>query len=122
MGSQAHYYGDIVRKLFLSSAIFIIIVLPFMVNYIEVPVYVSILAALFISVFAGITNPLQKWVVIFDFGIAFLGAFIFELAAINGYTTYSLTHRTFWVNQIEAVIFIIALYYSTKTVRGMFLK
>lgn len=120
--NKQHYYGDLVRKLFMLSAIFMIVALPFMTAYIEVPIYISILAALFISIFAGITNPLQRWVAFLNLIIAFLGAFIFELAAIDGYTTYSVTHRAFWVNQIEAIIFMFALYYTTKTVRGMLLK
>ncbi len=120
--NKTHYYGDLVRKLFLLSATLMIITLPFMSTYIEVPIYVSILAALFISIFAGITNPLQRWVAFLNLIVSFLGAFIFEMAAIGGYTTYSVTHRAFWVNQIEAVIFMFALYYTTKTVRGMLLK
>lgn len=119
---KPHYYGDLVRKLFLAAAVFMIIMLPFMNQFLEVPLYVSILIAIGISVFAGITNPVQAWAVIFNFIIALIGSIVAEYEAVQGYTNYSITHRTFWANQILAIIFIVALYYSTKTVRGMFLK
>ncbi|MGE5041469.1 MAG: hypothetical protein ACM3IJ_01040 [Candidatus Levyibacteriota bacterium] len=119
---KEHYYGDTVRKLFLAGAVFMLIALPFMSTFLSVPIYVSILAAIAIGVFAGITNPLQVWVAILNFILAVLAVIMFEYAAVNGYQTYSLTHRTFWVNQILAINFLVALYYSTKTVRGMFLK
>lgn len=122
MNGKKHYYGDLVRKLFLAAALLMIILLPFMTQYLEVPLYISILAAIALSVFAGITNPLQRWSVILDFLVALLGTVIFEYQAVQGYTTYSLTHRTFWGNQALAVLFIVALYFCTKTVRGMFLK
>lgn len=119
---SVHYYGDTVRKLFLLAAIFMLIMLPFMNRFLEVPLYLSILIAIGISIFAGITNPVQKWSVVFDFAIALFGSIIAEYQAVVGYTNYSVFHRTFWANQIVAIIFLIALYYSTKTVRGMFLK
>jgi hypothetical protein len=50
---KAHYYGDIVRKLFLAAAIFMIVLLPFMNQYLEAPIYISILAAVGVGVFAG---------------------------------------------------------------------
>lgn len=117
-----HYYGDLVRKLFLTGAILMLLTLPFMSTYIEVPIYISILAAITIGVVAGITNPAQKWAGILNFGIALTASFIFEYQAIMGYTHYSYLHRTFLINQILAVIFLVALYFATKTVRGMVVK
>lgn len=117
-----HYYGDIVRKLFLVGAVFMLLALPFMNAYIETPLYMSILAAIVIGVVAGITNPAQLWAVILNFIIALAGSFVFEYQAVMGYATYSYLHRTFWINQIIAIDFIIALYFATKTVRGMLVK
>lgn len=118
---KEHYYGDTVRKLFMAGAILMLISLPFMSAFLSVPIYVSILASIAIGIFAGITNPLQVWVAVLNFTLSVIAVVMFEYAAVNGYQTYSLTHRTFWVNQILAVNFLVALYYSTKTVRGMFL-
>lgn len=119
---KKHYYGDTVRKLFLVGAVFMLASLPAMSSYLPVPLYVSILAAICIGVFAGITNPLQTWAAVLDLLISLTAVVIFEYQAVNGYQMYSFTHRTFWVNQILAIDFLIALYYSTKTVRGMLLK
>lgn len=119
---KAHYYGDIVRKLFLAAAIFMIVLLPFMNQYLEAPIYISILAAVGVGVFAGITNPKQTWVAFLNFLIALMGSIIFEYQAVVGYSTYSIYHRTFWGNQLLALDFLIALYFCTKTVRGMIVK
>lgn len=119
---MAHYYGDLVRKFFLAAAVFMLIMLPFMNQFLEVPLYLSILIAIGISVFAGLTNPVQRWVAVLNFSIALVGVSVAEYQAVIGYTAYSITHRTFWANQILAILFLVALYYSTKTVRGMFLK
>lgn len=117
-----HYYGDTVRKFFMIGAVFMLVSLPFMSQYLSVPLYISILTAIAIGIFAGITNPLQTWAAILDLIISTAAVAIFEYHAVSGYTSYSLTHRTFWVNQVLAVNFLIALYFSTKTVRGMLLK
>ncbi|MFI5265285.1 MAG: photosystem I protein PsaX [Candidatus Levyibacteriota bacterium] len=122
MNKRSHYYGDLVRKLFLAGAIFMLLMLPFMSAFIEAPLYISILAAIAIGVIAGITNPAQAWAAALNFIIALVGSFIFEYQAVMGYTTYSYLHRTFWANQLLAINFLVALYYATKTVRGMLVK
>lgn len=119
---KSHYYGDTVRKFFLIGAVFMLLSLPFMSAFLSIPLYVSILAAIGIGVFAGITNPQQAWAAVLDFLIALTAVIVFEYHAVSGYSAYSFTHRTFWVNQILAVNFLIALYFATKTVRGMLLK
>lgn len=122
MQKKQHYYGDVVRRFFIVGALLMLISLPFMNSYLQVPLQISILAAICIGVFAGITNPLQMWAAVLNFALSIISVVVFEYQAVNGYQMYSLTHRTFWVNQILAVNFLVALYYSTKTVRGMMLK
>jgi hypothetical protein len=123
MNDQAmHYYGDVVRKLFLAAGIFMLVMLAFMNTFLPVPLYGSIAIALGICIFAGLTNPVQKWVTGLNVIIALTGTAIAENQAVLGYNAYSLLHRTFWANQILAVIFLFALYFSTKTLRGMLLK
>lgn len=117
-----HYYGDIVRVLYLASAIFMLLLLPFVTDYIPVPTYLALLVILLLGIVAGVTNPAQKWVAILDTVIALGGVFIFGYLSIESYLSYSFFNLYFWANQIQAVIFLIALYFSVKTVRGFFLK
>jgi hypothetical protein len=117
-----HYYGDIVRVLYLSSAIFMLLLLPFVTDYIPVPTYIALLIILTLGIVAGVTNPAQRWVAVLDTFIAFGGVFIFGYYSIESYLFYSIFNLYFWANQIQAVIFLFALYFSVKTMRGFFLK
>src|SRR3989344_1598200 len=69
---------------------------------------------------AGLTNPLQKWVMALNTGISLIGLITFEYHAVTGYD--NLRDPLFWINQGLAFIFFFALYYSTKTVRGAILR
>lgn len=99
-----------------------LLLLPFFTEYIPVPTYLALIIILALGIVAGITNPAQKWVAILDTIIAFGGVFIFGYYSIDSYISYSFLNLYFWANQIQAVIFLFALYFSVKTVRGFFLK
>ncbi len=117
--SVMHYYGDLVRKLFIASAVAMLVFLPFYDYKIPVPYTVSIFVIVVLGVIAGVTNPLQKWVIVVNNIIAACGVAVFEYMAVNNYDIKSLF---FWVNQALALTFLVALYFSTKTFRGMILK
>lgn len=117
-----HYYGDIVRILFMTAAIVMAITLPFLTADLPVPFLLSIFVILIIGILAGITNPLQKWTSITDTIISVICIITFEYFAVNAYLEKSFANLFFLTNQMLAVIFIFALYYSTKTLRAMFLK
>ena len=117
-----HYYGDLVRVLFMAAAIIMIVTLPFLTSDLPVSFLISIFAILVIGILAGVTNPLQKWTTIMDTIIAVLGLLAFEYFAVNTYLEKSYSNLFFLTNQILALIFLFALYYSTKTLRAMFLK
>jgi hypothetical protein len=116
-----HYYGDIVRKLFILSAIIMLGTLPFFANLLPAPFFSTIIVVLIIGVVAGLTNPRQLGIAVISVIIAILAFATFEYYAVISYLQYSLS-GLFWTNQILAIIFFIALYYSSKTVRGMMIK
>jgi len=113
-----HYYGDIVRRLFLVVAFFMLLTLPFFLEKIPLPYYLGIFSILLLIIFSGLTNPKQLWVSVFDGTISLLGVIIFGYYAIDAYLLYSVISLYFWVNQLFALIFLISLYYSIKTIRG----
>ncbi len=117
-----HYYGDAVRFLFMLGAIIMLVTLPFLIGKLPVPLYISILVILAIGVLAGITNPLQKWISILNGLISTAALFVFEYYAVNSFTTSGVKTLYFIVNQLLALVFLFALYYSIKTIRAMFLK
>ena len=116
-----HYYGDIVLFCFLLSAGVMLISLSFLYGRLPVPIYFSIFAILAIGIFAGFTNPLQKSTAVINFFISVVALFVFEYNAVKSYITFSISDLLFIVNQILALIFLFALYYSAKTLRAKYL-
>ena len=117
-----HYYGDLVRSLFMLAAIIMLVTLPFLVGKLPVPIYLSIFIIIVIGALAGLTNPLQKWVSILNATISLAGLSVFEYFAAKSYIGVKLGTLYFVTNQTLAIVFLFALYYSVKTIRAMYLK
>lgn len=115
-----HYYGDIVRILFVTAGLIMLITLPFFGNLIPVPYFASIIIILTIAILAGLTNPVQKWIAMIDTGVSVVAFVGFEYYAIQAFSQKS-DFLFFSINQVLAIIFFVALYYSTKTLRGKML-
>lgn len=116
-GPTLHYYGDIVRALFIGAGLIMLVTLPFLGDLVPVPYFVSIILIVAIVVFAGLTNPKQKWINYVNSFISVIAFAVFEYYSIKA---YSVAGGTLFlvVNQILAIIFFIALYYSIKSMRG----
>ena len=111
-----HYYGDIVRRLFIAAGVIMILTLPFFNERIHLPPFVSLLAITVIGFIAGLINPRQKEIVAIQTVIAIVGAIAFGQYAVSAYEIANDAY--FWVNLILTLIFFFSLYYSTKTLRG----
>lgn len=116
MAPMAHYYGDIVRKLFLTAGVLILLALPFAVAYVPWPAPVLLLVVLAVTMVAGLTNPKQVWVMWLNVAVAGVGLLAFEWHAIGRVGTPP--SWIFVFDQALALIFFFALYYSIKTLRG----
>ena len=118
-----HYYGDISRRLLIAAGILMLIATPLFSEYLPQPIIISVIAVVLIAFVAGFTSPNQKTV-----AVANLAVSAFALIAFEAYATYMYTQAEdisqmfFIVSQTLAVIFFIDVYYSAKTVRGMFLN
>ncbi|MEQ1849801.1 MAG: hypothetical protein ABL890_04385 [Candidatus Peribacteraceae bacterium] len=113
-----HYYGDIVRKFFFAIALVMLITYPFLKERIEYPDFVSVLGMLVMVLLAGLVNPLVKWMTYVQATISILGFGLFEYYAISN---IALADVLFWTNQILALLFFCAVYFSIKTARASFL-
>ena len=117
-----HYYGDTVRVLFVLGAIVLFVaestgaVLPLSLSGVVV-------AAVILVVAAGITNPQQYWVHFVNELIAILGTVIFAEQAV-GYWRVSIAvlNISYLFTEVMALLSIIALYFTTKTLRGVLLR
>ncbi|MBI2055123.1 MAG: hypothetical protein HYT39_03440 [Candidatus Sungbacteria bacterium] len=120
----AHYYGDAVRRLFLLGGIIMILTLPFFSNLIPVSGWVSLFAIIVVGVVSGLTNPMHIWVAVFNLVISVIAFAVFEYYAVLQYLADGNAKETwfFLTNQALALIFFVAIYYATKTLRGDLLR
>jgi hypothetical protein len=116
MDGISHYYGDIVRRLFLAAGVMILLALPFAATRVPWPATILLLVALASTVVAGLTNPKQIWVMWLNVLTALIGILAFE-----GHAIIRAGNDSVWVfvfDQALALLFFFALYYSIKTLRG----
>jgi hypothetical protein len=117
----AHYYGDVVRILFLAAALVMLITLPAIKDYLNIPAMFSVLVIMILSFVAGLTNPKQIWEAAVNAAISVIGFLVFESYALWAYQHYSATDKFFITNLILGFVFLFAIYFSTKTLRGLWL-
>jgi hypothetical protein len=115
-GSVSHYYGDIVRSLFLGAAIMTGLAIPFTPN-IQSSVLLGAPAIVALLVLAGLTHPHGKIVLIFDVAAAALGVVATQLLAIGVYQEGWLPLAVFI--EVLSIVFMAALYFGIKTLRAM---
>ena len=119
-----HYYGDLVRRLFLAGGVVILFTLPFLWTIIPILTLVGALAVVGLVFQAGITTPRQEWTAYANTIIAGLALVIFEYSAIFNYTRIDKSNANevlFYMAQILAIIFFFAFYFAAKTMRAMLL-
>lgn len=112
-----HYYGDVVRELFLGGAALMLIGSPLYATSLRAEFPVEVFGAFVIVGFAALTNPHSRWVMIGNTVIAATGMIIFAGWGITEYQT--INPVAFVLRLAVAAIFLFAFYYAVKTVRAM---
>jgi hypothetical protein len=118
-----HYYGDTVRFLFLVAAVIMLLTLPMVSEVLNIPTVISVASILVLGAAAGLTNPKQVWDSAINVFISAAGFLIFETTAVWTYRQHIDTvsaERFFLANIGLGLIFMIALYFSVKTLRGLY--
>ncbi|HVN26261.1 MAG TPA: hypothetical protein VMT99_01225 [Candidatus Paceibacterota bacterium] len=113
-----HYHGPVVRKLFLTGAVIIMVTVPFFQGIDIYPLWLSIFAIILLALGAAFTSRENRWSTTFDLAVAALNVTIFEYNAVNAYA--SAHYAYFTVSQVLALIFLLALYYAARTTWGVF--
>lgn len=121
--AHEHYYGREVRGFFIVSALIMLVTLPVFNSLIPMGAFFSLLMVVVIGLLAGLLSPLSKVSIIAGTIVAMVGGIVFEYEAISTFWIIDSPIRWwfFAVNQLLAVLFFFALYYSGKTLRGVFL-
>lgn len=116
-----HYYGNFVRRLFLLGAIIMAITLPSLHSLVPGNTYLGLFIIIILGLVSGLISPMQRVVITINLLISLVAVFVFEYYAVSNYVPSSFGDLFFWVNQILAIVFLLALYYSSKTFRGLIL-
>lgn len=116
--SFEHYYGDIVRYLFLAAAVIMIMTLPLFSKQVNFPVIGSVIAIAVLGIAAGLTNPKQFTSALINLLISLFGFIVFLYTSVTSYQTIGATDKFILTDIIISTIFIFAVYFSMKTLRA----
>lgn len=115
-----HYHGDEVRVIFVISALVIVIAqstgadLPF-------STVGAVISSAVLVIAAGVTNPAVLWIHWFNALLAFGGTILFGTSAVDRYRAgISFLDTSFIYLEALALLSLIALYLTTRTIRGIF--
>lgn len=111
-----HYFGDVVRQLFIGVVVLMLVGAPFYASTLELELPFLIGAALFLAVLAAFVNPHNRWVSMASAVAAGSGFVVYQVWALYQYAESS--WMQFILREIIALVFLVALYYATKTVRA----
>ncbi len=119
----AHYYGDHVRSLFIAAGILLLISIPIDKVLLPLNVVIGVAAVLVMTVLAAYTNPREKFSIFADSIIAALLFISFEYFAIEAYLGAGTFFNTiFLLREGIALLSLLALYFSIKSLRGLSYK
>lgn len=120
--SLPHYHGDEVKGLLVFIA-FVIIVAQSTGADLPLSTWGAVGSAVVLVVVAGITNPKQVWIHWMSEAIAFVGTLVFGNAAVTHYRVGgSLLDSSFAYTEALALLFLLTLYFATRTIRGIYLR
>lgn len=115
-----HYYGDIVRKLFFLAGLMLVVIIPIDRELLSFYLIFGIALIMILVIVAGFTSPVHKWAIIIDVVISSLSFLFFEYVSLARFIELdSSVDGIFLFRQSLAIVFVFALYFSTKTFRGM---
>lgn len=113
-----HYHGDAVRALFFAGAVILIVAQSTGAD-LRLSTTSAVASAILLVVVAGITNPAKSWIHWFDAFIAIIGTLFFGTTAVEHYrANISIFDTSFAYIEALALLSLIALYFTTRTIRG----
>ncbi|KKW20130.1 MAG: hypothetical protein UY63_C0001G0035 [Parcubacteria group bacterium GW2011_GWA2_51_10] len=118
--SVSHYYGDFVRQLLVGAAALIVIGAPFYADSLRAELPFEVVGALILVALAAVTNPWNRNVIVADAIASGVGMAVFQTWALSGYDAAG--PIAFVLRQALAILFLVAFYFSVKTLRAMILR
>ncbi|MFI5260736.1 MAG: hypothetical protein ACHQU0_03010 [Candidatus Paceibacteria bacterium] len=117
-----HYHGDEVRVLFFVSALVLLVAQSTGVD-LHLSTFTAVAMAIILVVAAGITNPAQYRIHWFNALLSVTGVLFFGTSAVDSYRIgASIFDPSFVYIEALALLSLVALYFTTRTVRGNILR
>lgn len=114
-----HYHGDQVRVIFVISAVVLIVAQSTGAN-LPLSTAGTVISAVLLVIAAGVTNPTQFGIHWLNALIAVMGTIIFGITAVGRYRAdVSIVDPSFVYVEALAILSLIALYFTTRTIRGI---
>lgn len=113
----AHYYGDYVRQIFIVAGVAMLVLAPFLISRAPTLLPFQIGGAIVLVFLAALTNPQKIWVLIADAIVSAIGIIVFEALALAAYASGN--WLAFIAVETITIAFLLAFYFSLKTVRAM---
>jgi len=113
-----HYYGNLIREHLFVAGFVIMVVALLDVELRSFYVIIGLFGVVVFTILAGLTSPSNRAVMFSDMMVSACMFLFFEYFSINRFIRYeNFSDNVFLLRQLLAVIFLIVLYYSTKTMR-----
>lgn len=113
-----HYYGNLIRKQLFFTAFVIMIAALIDSELRNFYFFIGLFGVVGFTILAGLTSPQKRGVMFTDVLVSSFMFLIFEYFAISAFIRYEdFSDPVFFFRQLIAVIYLIILYYSTKTLR-----
>ncbi|KKW08074.1 MAG: hypothetical protein UY42_C0001G0037 [Parcubacteria group bacterium GW2011_GWA2_49_16] len=115
-----HYYGDVVRKHLFFAGFLVLIGALIDSELRPFYLFIGVFGVLVVTILAGLTSPRNRSIMFADMIISASMFLIFEYFAIDMYMRYeNFSDPVFLLRQALSVVFLLTLYFSTKTLREM---
>ncbi len=114
-----HYYGDVVRQLFIAGAILMCVGAPYYADTLSAELPFEIVGAIVLIALAALSNPHGRGFITADSVAAGVGLLIYETWSLYRYEDS--TWVQFFLRELISIIFLAAFYFSMKTLRAMIL-
>lgn len=114
-----HYYGDFVRECLMGSGVGLLLLVILDKELFQFYIVIGIVGVLAFTILAGMTSPKNRSVIFYIATISAIMFLLFEFFAMDHYQRFGQIFNTiFLLRQAMAILFIVILYFSTKTLRG----
>ncbi len=112
-----HYYGDVVRGLFLAAAV-VMLIAGFTTATLPISTGLTITWIVALVLIAGLTNPIQRGVQWLNVIISTIGLLVFGGNALSQYHSLPSVFSAGIFIALLTFIFMLSLYFATRTLRA----